>query len=199
MNRALVVTALLLGACSEPTSPPRTSVYAFDFGGDVFHWPQNRTPVRYFADTRGNMRALVSRAIGAWEQQFLYGEFTGELVADSNVADVIVTWGDSVPPDVTPDTGPAVFACDGVTTLRLDSAGTALEEPIRTILRITNAQAYSAAQFEACVRRTAIHELGHTLGLLQESAVQADIMYSTVQAALPSGRDRQTVQVLYHT
>ena len=120
-------------------------------------------------------------------------------MTDSTMADVIVTWFDSVPPDVPPDTGTAVFACDGLTTLQLDSAGTALDAPIRTQIRITTAQLYTAAQVSACLRRVTIHELGHTLGLLQESPGQEDIMYSAVQVTRPSGRDRQTVQVLYHT
>ena len=199
MRRRLIIGATLLVACSEPTVPVRTSWYSFDFAGDVYHWPQSRLPVRYYADTRGNMRDLVERAIGSWEGQMLYGEFTGELVADSTAADIIVTWFDSVPPDVPPDTGPSVFACDGVTTLHLDSAGTALDEPIHTQIRITTAQVFTAAQVAACVRRTTVHELGHTLGLLQESPAQEDIMYSTVQVSAPSARDRQTVQVLYHT
>ena len=48
-------------------------------------------------------------------------------------------------------------------------------------------------------RRVVVHELGHTIGLLQESPAPEDVMYPTVQVAVPSGRDRQTVQVLYHT
>lgn len=186
-------------ACSEATIPDRTAWYGFDNAGDVFRWPQNRLPVRYYADTRGHMRNLVTAGIGVWETQLLYGEFTGELVSDSNVADVIVTWFDSVPPDVPPDSGAAVFACDGVTTLLFDSAGTSLAEPIRMQIRITTAQGYSPAQVAACVKRVTVHELGHTMGLLQESPAPEDVMYSTVQVTVPSGRDRQTVQVLYHT
>ena len=199
MKRRLVMVLLLGVACSDPTIPARTSTYGFDFAGDVFHWPSNRVPVHYYADPRSNMRDLVEHAIGSWQNQLLYGEFTGQLVTDSTLADVIVTWFDSVPPDVPPDAGPPVSACDGVTTLLLDSAGTALVGPIRTQIRITTAQVYTAAQVSACLRRVTIHELGHTLGLLQESTSSADIMYATVQVSAPSGRDRQTVEVLYHT
>ena len=199
MKRRLVIGAILVVACSEPTSPGRTAWYGFDFAGDVFRWPQSRMPVRYYADTRGNMRDLVTRGIDAWETQLLYGEFKGALVSDSNDADVIVTWSDSVPPDVPPDTGPPVSGCDGITTLQLDGAGTALAEPIRTQIRIIPLQGYTPSQIAACVRRVMVHELGHTLGLLQESPAPDDVMYSTVQVTVPSGRDRQTVQVLYHT
>ena len=199
MRRRLIIGAVLLVACSEPTAPGRSAWYSFDFAGDVFRWPESRMPVRYYADTRSNMRDLVERAIEAWQNQFLYGEFSGELVNDSTVADVIVTWFDSVPPSVPPDTGPPVSACDGVTTLQLDSAGTAVAEAIHTQIRITTAQVYTAAQVSACLRRVTIHELGHALGLLQESPAQTDIMYSAVQVSAPSARDHQTVQVLYHT
>jgi predicted Zn-dependent protease len=199
MRRALLIGAVLMVACSEPIIPDRTAWYGFDYAGDVFLWPRNRLPVRYYADSRGNMTDIVTDGIAAWETQLLYGEFTAELVSDSNVADVIVTWFDSVPPNVPPDSGPPVFGCDGVTTLLLDSAGTSLTQPIRTQIRITTAQGYTPEQVAACVRRVIVHELGHTLGLLQESPAPEDVMYSTVQVTVPSGRDRQTAQVLYHT
>jgi len=199
MRRALLIGAALVVACSEPTIPDRTAWYGFDNAGDVFRWPRNRLPVRYYADTRGKMSDIVTHGLGAWETQLLYGEFTAEMVSDSNVADVIVTWFDSVPPDAPPDPGAPVFACDGVTTFLFDTAGTSLTDPIRTQIRITTAQGYTLEQVAACVRRVIVHELGHTIGLLQESPAPEDVMYSTVQVAVPSGRDRQTVQVLYHT
>ncbi|HKA59039.1 MAG TPA: matrixin family metalloprotease [Gemmatimonadales bacterium] len=199
MRRALLIGTAVVVACSEPTIPERAAWYGFDNAGDVFHWPRNRLPVRYYADTRGSMSDIVTHGLGSWESQLLYGEFTAEMVADSNVADVIVTWFDSVPPYAPPDPGAPVFACDGVTTFLFDAAGTSLTDPIRTQIRITTAQSYTLEQVAACVRRVVVHELGHTIGLLQESPAPEDVMYSTVAVAAPSGRDRQTLQVLYHT
>jgi predicted Zn-dependent protease len=201
VNHWLAVILLIGVACSDPVIPERTFTYGFDSGGDVFRWPSNRLPVRYYADTRSDMRDLVGHAIRSWESQLLYGEFTGELVTDSSVADVIVTWLDSVPPPgVPPDTGAPVVACDGFTRFQFDTVtGTTLTEPIRTQIRITTSQAYTPAQVSACLRRVTIHELGHTLGLLQESTNPLDVMYPAAQVSAPSGRDRQTVQVLYHT
>lgn len=192
---ALVIAAAAL-ACDEPTIPTRTAAYPFDLGGDVFHWPANVLPVRYFADTRGTMRQLVQDGLAAWQAPFLYGEFTGALVADSAGADVIVLWRDSVPPDVPPDPGPPVNACSGVTSFQLDSTNT-IEGPLRVTVVI--AAGFTTSQVAACVRRVTVHELGHSVGLLAHSPNTQDVMTSTPLVQQLSERDGQTVEVLYHT
>lgn len=195
---ALVTLALL--ACTEPTSPARSDTYPFDLSGDVFHWPADRLPVRFFAAPAGNLRFLVERAIGVWTSQFLYGEFTGRLVDDSSRADVIVRWTDSVPPDVLPDSGPPVFACNGVTSLPAVDSGNRFQGPLHVEIGVTAANPpFTAGQVAACTRRTVVHELGHTLGILRESPDTGDIMHSPPRVASPSERDRNTVAVLYHT
>lgn len=198
-----MLAAALVGAtlaCHEPTLPPNHApAYAFDYFGDVFHWPEDRLSVRFFADTRGAMLTYVQRGVDLWQQAFLYGEFRGVLVADSTRADVIVVWADSVPPDVQPDEGAPIRACVGTTTPVFDASGAALAGPIHTSLAVLTSSA-TPAQLAACMRRTVVHELGHSLGLFREApdSVPA-IMNSPPLVSAPTDNDRRTVEVLYHT
>ncbi|MGH7537209.1 MAG: hypothetical protein ACREMF_01125 [Gemmatimonadales bacterium] len=200
-RRLLAGIGCALGAaCSDPTVPSRTAAYPFtDLFGEVFHWPTERLPVRFYVDPRGNLGELVARAIDTWERQFLYGEFRGVVADDSGAADVLVRWSDSVPPDAPPDNGPPVVACGGLTQGILDTTGTAFAEPLVIELDIIGGTSYTPGQVQACLRRTAIHELGHTLGLLQEAADSQVIMHSPPLVAVPTERDRRTVERLYHT
>jgi predicted Zn-dependent protease len=197
---ALLTLLGLVAACTDPFVPRRTPTYGFaDQFGDVFHWSSDRLPVRFFADPRGNMSSLVADGVDAWEQQFLYGEFRGILVTDSTAADVIVVWADSVPPSASPDQGPAVVACGGVTQGVLDSTGLAFDAPFRTQISILTGTVYTAAQVQSCVSRVVIHELGHSLGVLREAPDTLAIMFATPRVRQPAAIDRRTVQVLYHT
>jgi predicted Zn-dependent protease len=194
------------GGCNDPVSPDRSGIYSVadtsivgvDTTIEVFRWTEHRLPVRFWADARGNMAALVGRAVGVWQDQFLYGEFRGILVTDSTRADVIVRWTDSVPPNVPPDPGPPLNACRGVTTFVFD---TALVGPVHVSLEVFGMPA-TAAQVQACMRRLAIHELGHALGLgfarSRHSAFDEDIMFSPPVVDLPSRFDRRSVETLYH-
>lgn len=195
--------AATVAACSDPATPDRECAgcyysFADTFAPDtfIFHWPANRLPVRFWADTRGPMRGLVSYAVAAWEAQFLYGEFRGVLVSDSSHADVIVTWQGTVPSDTAqPDTSTSP-ACSGVTTnpeLFSDSSVNTLG------VSIDVKAAYSDAAIAACVRRVTMHEIGHALGLIRHSPYTLDLMNAVPVVSWPSAEDRRTIEVLYHT
>lgn len=194
------IGCLFAVACAEPTVPRRVPTYGFtDPTGNVFHWPADRLPVRFYADPRGELRALLVDAVASWERQFLYAEFRGVLVDDSSAADVIVRWADSIPPRADPDLGPPVTACGGVTQGFLDSTGTAFAGPIETQLSVFTATVYSPGQVWACLQRVTVHEVGHTLGLLQHSPDSRDVMAAPPTVGQPSSGDRQTVETLYHS
>jgi len=203
VKRALCAVTLLTLACSEPTPPSRAGTYGFSVGSDVFHWPADRLPVRFHAQPTGNLPFLVQRAINVWQGLFLYGEFTGELVTDPIDADVLVQADGA--PDVPPDQGPPVNACSGNIhspgsppgTVTWDPLTNVIDGPLHIDLQVF--QGYSPGQVAACLRRTAIHEVGHALGLFQHSEDRLDIMYAPPEAAEPSERDRRTAEVLYHT
>jgi hypothetical protein len=198
MKRGIPLLAAALAACGDPLIPARAPAYPFADGltGDVFHWPADRLPVRYWVDPRGALPRLTRAALADWEAQFLYGELRGVLVADSLDADVLVVWGGTVPNDVPPDPGTPVVACNGVTQYTVDSTNT-LSDYIRAEINVQGG--FTDAQVAACVARTTTHEVGHTIGILNHSPDPADLMNSTPTVPAPSDGDRRTVEVLYHT
>ena len=205
MTRPGLALACVVAAACEPTVPVRDCTgCTYDFADTippdtslVFHWPAARVPVRYYADPRAAMPALVATGVAAWNAQFLYGELHAVQVADSSAADVIVQWETTPPPDVPPDTS-TLDACAGSTT----NPSVVFRDSSARVLHVTlsvKAGAFSDAQVAACLRRVAIHELGHSLGLLKHSPSRFDIMNAVPTVSFPSVTDRRTAEVLYHT
>ena len=189
-------------ACEGAVAPRRLSIYSYadTIGGQrlVFHWPGAYLPIRYYAYPDAPLPQLVGGGLARWEAQFLYGEFRAVLVTDSTQADVIVAFQGAAPPPAEPDTVGAVVACQGRTDPIV--AGATLERPIRVSLSVFSG--FTPGQVAACIDRVTLHELGHTLGLFNQSHAGADatdLMNAFPRVYQPGARDRATVEVLYHT
>lgn len=197
----VAATAGLLGlaACADIGSPTRGDLYEFRqiLGpGDTisFHWTQDRMPLKIWAKDTLNLPLHVDSAIAVWQRQFLYHEFTGERVQDSADADVIATIG------LPPGGGGVLFgsadACQAATDILLDPDTRVLTPPVH--IYIAPRFLPDLPETQACFDIVAIHELGHALGILRHSSNPLDIMFSNPTVALPSERDRNTAQVMYH-
>jgi predicted Zn-dependent protease len=193
----------VLLSCTDVSAPSRSSAYEWRriAGPDTlsFHWPQSRLPVRFWAEDTLNLPVHVQHGIDQWEAAFLYGEFRGELVSDSSVADVIVTSG------IAPKGGFSVTRleslmapeCQGATDIELDATGLQLLPPMRVYVDPRFAPA--APGVDACIALTTTHELGHSLGIFAHSPNVGDIMFADPVVAELGPRDRATAELAYHT
>lgn len=202
MRRWLPLWLIAVAACESAVAPRRLNLYSYaDTVGAqriVFHWPGAYLPVRYYPYAHGTLPQLVRDGLARWEAQFLYGEFRAVIVTDSTQADVIVAFLGAAPPPAEPDTVGAVVACQGRTDPIV--AGATLERPIRVSLSVFSG--FTPGQVAACIERVTLHELGHTLGLFNQSHAGADatdLMNAFPRVYEPGARDRATVEVLYHT
>ncbi|MDF3052856.1 MAG: hypothetical protein K0S19_961 [Geminicoccaceae bacterium] len=86
-----LATGSLLLSCADIAAPSRSNAYEWRriVGIDTlsFHWPKAELPVRFWVEDSLNLPAHVEHGIAEWEAAFLYGEFAGEVVSDSNKAD----------------------------------------------------------------------------------------------------------------
>jgi len=204
----LLSLAIAVGllSCADIAAPSRTTAYewrrivATAAGPDTlsFHWPQSRLPVRIWAEDTLNLPAHVQQGIDQWEAAFLYGEFQGQLVSDSSVADVIVTSG------LAPKGGFSITRlkalapeCQGGTDVELDAGGQQIIPPIRVY--VDPRFAPSSPGVDQCMALTTTHELGHSLGIFAHSPNADDIMFGDPVVAEISPRDRATAELAYHT
>lgn len=183
-------------SCSDPQVPDRSISYGFTDGfGEVFRWPQDRSPVPYWVEDRGDLLAYVNASLVLWQRQFLYGEWSSILVEDSSGADVLVFLAGGTPPSSPLTSAPPVRACFG------ETAGTVVANAIEGAIRTTLfwSQGATAADIANCLSRVTAHEIGHTLGLLAHSGDTGDLMFTNPMVTVPSLADKNTVQKLYNT
>jgi predicted Zn-dependent protease len=201
--------ALVLAACTELSAPNRPVPYesrlfvSYDNNGTPavdslrFHWPASSKPVRYWVEDSLNAPGHVRDAIATWNGAFLYREWDARLVTDSNAADVIVRVMQAPPKGA-----PALLRfwtlrpeCEGVTDIDTVATRRELRLPLRIYL---NPRLPGDDDLALCMRITAVHEMGHTMGLFQHTTVPSDIMFTDPAATGLSDRDISTIEALYH-
>lgn len=206
---ALVSAALLLGACTESSAPSRPVPYesrlfvSYDDNGTPaidslrFHWPASAMPVSYWVEDSLNAPGHVRDAIATWKGAFLYQEWDARVVSDSNSADVIVRVMQAPPKP-----GPALLRffslrpeCEGVTDIDTVATRRELRLPLRIYL---NPRLPDDSSLGLCMGLTAVHEMGHTMGLFQHTTNSTDIMFTDPVATELSDRDISTIEALYH-
>jgi predicted Zn-dependent protease len=206
---AAVLAALTALACGDIAAPVRDDLYEWRLeapsipgpGLDTlsFHWDRSELPVRVWVEDSDDLPDHIARAIDVWEAAFLYREFEATVVSDSTTADVIVLGG--TPGNPTPRMKRLHSAmapeCAGATDLEVDVANTELRLPIRVFIDPRSLP--DDPGMEPCLALTSIHEMGHALGIFAHSPDPEDIMYADPEVELPSGRDRRTVETVYHT
>lgn len=193
-------------SCADIAAPSRTNAYEWRLllppGSRVsalsFRWPRSSFPVRIWADNSLNLPAHAQHGIRQWESAFLYGEFRGVMVSDSNTADVLVYRG--LAPTAgfsTARLGSMAPECLGATDVALTPDSLQIVRPIRVYIDLRVEP--TAPGVDACMALTTTHELGHALGIFAHSPNVDDIMFSDPTVPTLSPRDRSTAELAYHT
>jgi hypothetical protein len=203
---SILTVGLAALSCAEIASPNRSEAYEWRLitatgpgTSDTlsFHWPRSRLPVRVYSEDSLNLPAHVEHGLQVWEAAFLYGEFDAEVVADSNVADIVVRVGSPI--KVGFSTGfrrAAAPECEGGTGFDLPAGTSEIQAPVRVFV---NPRFDPATPGVAeCLSLTVTHELGHAIGIFAHSPDPADIMFSDPVVSELSVSDRATVERAYH-
>lgn len=202
MKRRLLLGSLIIaGASCSDISPPNRAADFYDWrlntGGQAltFNWPESSLPVRIWVEDSLGLPGHTAAGIEAWKEQLLYREWDAVIVGDSSTADVVIGFS-IIPAFRSVKLFSMAPGCSGVTSFPplVDSSITL---PFR--VRITNQSSDpTSPQAQFCFGITVAHELGHTIGLFQESPDPNDLMYGADPTTGPSTRDRNSIQQLYH-
>ena len=192
---------VMVGAACGEISPPNRATDFYDWrlndAGQLltFNWPRSSLPVKIWVEDTLGLPEYTAQGIAAWKDQLLYNEWDAVLVSDSSTADVVI--GFSIIPAIrSVKLYSLAPGCSGLTSFPplVDSTIT-LPFRVRIINQSTDP---TSPQAQSCFSITVAHELGHTLGLFQESANPNDLMYGADPTTGPSTRDRNSIQQLYH-
>ena len=202
MRRCLPAAALFVAACSNIASPAINNIYEyrdFEFGDTLaFHWTRDLLPVRIWVAADSPIRSYVVTAIDRWQNAFVYGEFRATLVADSNVADVIVRNSPSDAGGVLRRTPMLARApqCNGETDPAIDPFTRTVQLPMHLFMYAVVSDIVPG--IAECYSITMTHEMGHVIGILAHSPFSDDVMFANPAVDGLSDRDRQTAITLYH-
>lgn len=191
--------ALVALACGEIGAPTRSDHYEWRFtnGPDTisYHWPRAAHPVRFWVADTFNLPAHTQTAIANWERALLYRDFAGELVADSNAADVIVKAG------FPPGGGGILIGrapeCEALTDIDLDFVARNITLPMH--IYVARRFDPDLPETQRCFELVMTHEVGHAMGIFRHSTDPDDIMYFAPTVQQPSLRDRQTAEILHQS
>ncbi len=174
--------------------------YLAEMGVDGFHrWPAQRFPLRvYIHDGRGvpgykqSFSQIMSQAFQEWAQ-VSQGRITWMQVASPGEADIVARWSAAPRPR---GGGVEAGVTETVTQIDPRTGNGSIRSAKITILTQLAGRSFS----DADMRKTALHEVGHSLGLEGHSRSRSDIMFAAVNPAqVPylKERDVNTINRLY--
>lgn len=167
------------------------------------HWNQNKFPLKVYiapgntvSGYQEDFRSAVEQAFADWTKSS-NEKMTFKFQDTPTSADIIVRWtanaNDLLPAS---QAGKKQFVLQEAGQARVRNWQGIIDHSDIYILTTSPSSAYERSY--KSVHTVALHEIGHSLGLIGHSPDPSDVMYSTVaHQQLPTRRDIATLNVLY--